>query len=102
MISISVLVAVRNRESYLRGCLDSLLAQTMIECTEIIVIDGSSSKRERDIVYEYRIRCPRIRYISVKKPGVYHAWNLGIRASRGKYLTNLNSDDRLLKTLWRL
>ena len=96
-VVISVLVAVRNSERYLRGCLDSLLDQTTIDSTEIIVIDGNSSGHEKDIVAEYQKKYPRIKYIFTKKLGIYHAWNLGIKKSTGKYITNLNSDDRLGK-----
>lgn len=92
---ITVLVAVKDSGRFLRGCLDSLLAQSAIKKTEVVVIDGGSLRGDREIVREYQEKWPVIRYLSIRKPGLYHTWNLGIRASRGRYLTNLNADDRL-------
>lgn len=94
---VTVLVAVRNSEKFIRGCLDSLLTQTIINDTEIIVIEGDSQEDEKEIVLQYQKHHPQIKYIFTKKLGLYHAWNLGIRASKAKYITNLNADDRLKK-----
>ena len=40
VITVTVLVATRERESLLPGCLASLLRQTMVHRTEILVIDN--------------------------------------------------------------
>ena len=97
MPKVTVLVAIRNREKLIRGCLDCLVSQTIIKNAEIIVINGNSTENEKDIILKYQKICPSIRYIFTKKLGLYHAWNLGIKASKGKYITNLNADDRLKK-----
>jgi len=94
---ISVLVATRDREKLIRGCLESLAQQTLLKQIEILVIDGDSKENEKAVVSEFLKRFPQIRYLSTKKLGLYHAWNLGIQAARGTYLTNLNTDDRLKK-----
>lgn len=95
MPKISVLVATKNREKLISGCLDSLLTQTAIKDTEIIVIDGNSCENEKKITLEYKKKHPLVKYVFTRKPGLYPAWNIGIKVSRGKYLTNLNTDDRL-------
>jgi len=92
---VSVLLAIKNSEKFIRGCLDSLMAQTIIADTEIITIDGNSSRDEKKIITGYQNKLPIIKYIIAKKPGLYPAWNLGIKSSQGMYLTNLNADDRL-------
>lgn len=95
MPKITVLVATKNSERFIRGCLDSLLHQTVIRDTEILVIDGDSRESEKEIVSGYQKGHPQVKYIYTGTPGLYHAWNLGVRASRGEYITNLNTDDRL-------
>ncbi len=92
---VTVFVAFRNREKFIRGCLDSLVNQTIVDETEIIAIDNNSQENEKKVVRQYQKRCPSLKYIFAKKEGLYHAWNVGIKASKGKYITNLNSDDRL-------
>lgn len=92
---VAVLVAVKNSSFFLRGCLDSLVGQTIATETEVIIIDGGSQGKDKAIVSEYAKLHPCLKYMSVKKSGLYHAWNAGIRSSKSRYLINLNSDDRL-------
>lgn len=94
---VTVLTAVKDSRGLLEGCLDCLTAQTLFKRSEVIVIDHSSTADDRRTVQVRQRKYPNIRYLVAKKKGLYHAWNLGIRASRGRYLTNLNSDDRLRK-----
>ncbi|GAI34864.1 unnamed protein product, partial [marine sediment metagenome] len=51
---VSVVVAVRNEERYIRECLDSLLAQDYPRNRyEVLVVDGRSTDRTREIVEGY-------------------------------------------------
>jgi len=93
VIMVTVLVATRGRESLLPGCLASLLRQTMLDRTEILVIHGPGG-RDLEAVRSLE-PCPAIRCIPAPRPGLYVAWNAGIDQARGRYLTTLNSDDRL-------
>ncbi|HXJ83233.1 MAG TPA: glycosyltransferase [Candidatus Methylomirabilis sp.] len=93
VITVTVLVATRGRESLLPGCLASLLRQTLIDRTEILVIHGPGG-RDLDAVRAFQ-PCPTIRCIPAPRPGLYVAWNTGIGEARGRYLATLNSDDRL-------
>ena len=93
MITVTVLVATRRRESLLPGCLASLLRQTMVHRTEILVIHGPGG-RDVEAVSPF-LPCPTIRCIPSPRPGLYVAWNIGIGEARGRYLTTLNTDDRL-------
>jgi len=91
--TVSVLVATRGREALLPGCLRSLLAQTLIEETEILVIHGPGG---RDLeAAEPFLSSGRIRCVPSPRAGLYLAWNTGVGVASGRYLTNLNSDDRL-------
>jgi O-antigen biosynthesis protein len=93
VITVTVLVATRGRESLLPGCLASLLQQTLIDRTEILVIHGPGG-RDLEAVRAFQ-PCRAIRCIPSPRPGLYVAWNAGIGEARGRYLTTLNSDDRL-------
>ena len=93
VITVTVLVATRERESLLPGCLASLLRQTLIDRTEILVIHGPGG-RDREAVRAFQ-PSPTIRCIPAPRPGLYVAWNIGIRAAKGRYLATLNTDDRL-------
>lgn len=92
---ISAIVSTYNSERFMRGCLEDLVAQTLIDRMEIIVVDSASPQNERVIVEEFQARYPQIVYIRTdERESLYAAWNRGIKASRGKYLTNANTDDR--------
>lgn len=98
MLKISVLVPTRNMAGFLAGCLESLLEQSVISRTEIIVINNASRQGEEQIVKRYMKKSRAIKYLFEQRLGIPYALNAGIGQSRGKYLTNVNADDRLSKT----
>jgi glycosyltransferase involved in cell wall biosynthesis len=82
---ISVILAIRNEEGYIRKCLDSLLNQDLQpERYEIIVIDGMSTDRTREVLSLYHKKFPHIIRI-VDNPGKTQAIgrNLGIQIAQG-------------------
>ena len=94
---VAAIVSAYKSERFMRGCLEDLTSQTLFAqgLLEIVVVDSASPENEKAIVEEYRQRFPNILYIrSEQRETVYGAWNRGIKASRGKYLTNANTDDR--------
>lgn len=92
---VSAVVSTYNSEVFIRGCLESLEAQTIAHRLEIIVIDSASPQGEGDIVREFQRRYPNIRYLrTCRRENVYAAWNRGIKLAKGKYVTNANTDDR--------
>jgi glycosyltransferase involved in cell wall biosynthesis len=93
---VSAILSTYNSANHIRGCLDSLVAQTLRNDLEILVIDSNSQQNEGDIVREYQKKHSNIRYLRTdKRETIYAAWNRGVKMSRGKYLTNANADDRL-------
>lgn len=92
---VTVLTAVKEAGPFLPGCLESLLDQTILRETEVVVIDNRPGGGDSAILTRYRKRFGRLVYLPLPRPGLYRAWNAGIRASSGDYLTNLNADDRL-------
>lgn len=60
-INISIIIAILNEEEYIRKCLDSLLNQNFPrDKYEIIIIDGMSQDKTREIITGYKTRFPRI------------------------------------------
>ncbi len=95
---VSFLVPVYNTETYLRQCLDSLLAQTEPNF-EVVCVDDGSTDSSADILAEYAARDARIVVVRQKNQGVSVARNAGIEVARGKYLCCVDSDDWVEPTL---
>ena len=94
---VSAIVSTYNSEKFIRGCLDDLIAQTLYQKggLEIVVVNTGSQQNEREIVEEYKQRFDHIKHIWVpQRENVYAAWNRGIKAASGEYVTNANTDDR--------
>jgi glycosyltransferase involved in cell wall biosynthesis len=92
---VSVVTVVYNDEANIAATLDSVLAQDY-EAMELVVIDGGSKDRTRDIVSSY---APRLAHV-VSEPdrGIYDAMNKGVRAARGQFVLFMNSGDVFAST----
>jgi glycosyltransferase involved in cell wall biosynthesis/Flp pilus assembly protein TadD len=92
---ISAIVSAYKSEKYIRGCLEDLLAQTIADRLEIIVIDSASPENEGRIVRECQQQHGNVKYIRTpERETIYAAWNRGIKLAQGKYITTANTDDR--------
>lgn len=91
---VSVIIPVYNTERYLRGCLDSVCAQTYQEL-EILLVDDGSPDDSGAICDEYAARDARIRVLYQKNSGVCAARNAGLQMATGNYVCFVDSDDRL-------
>ena len=81
----SAIVSAYYAEEYIEGRIKNLLQH---DC-EIVVVcqDGSTEEKITRDAKVHVITTPDI-------PTVYAAWNLGIKAASGDYVTSANSDDR--------
>ena len=94
-ILVSAIVSTYNCEEFIRGCLEDLENQTIADKLEIIVVNSGSQQNEEAIVKEFQAKYNNIVYIKTEeRESVYKAWNRGVKAARGKFLTNANTDDR--------
>ena len=92
----TVIVPVYNVEDYLKGCLDSLVNQTIDKSQiEVLLIDDGSTDSSPEICDEYAEKHPIFKAIHVENGGVSAARNLGIDKAQGKYILFLDSDDYL-------
>lgn len=85
--SISVIIAVRNGERYLSRALRSVAAQDLPP-QEILVVDGASTDRTRQIA-----ESAGVRVITQTGKGIADAYNCGIASSTGDLVAFLSCDD---------
>ncbi len=91
---VSVIVPVYNIETYLRECLNSVLAQTYSN-VEVILIDDGSTDTSNEICREYCERDERFFLYRKENGGASSARNYGLNHARGKFVYFLDSDDYL-------
>ena len=85
--SVTIIVPVRNEERHIASTLDQLLAQERQGIdTEILVVDGRSTDRTREIVAQYAEKHPIIRLLDNPHQLSSAARNKAIRQSHGEYL----------------
>lgn len=90
-IVISIITATFNAESFLRHLARSIQSQKTPEI-EWLVIDGGSKDKTVALLESGDIQPDY--WISERDKGIYDAWNKGIRAARGKWITFIGADDR--------
>lgn len=88
----SIIVATLNSGRTLERCIKSILDQTFDQM-ELLVIDGGSVDDSVAILENFDSRITY--WKSESDQGLYHAFNKGIKNSRGKWLYFLGSDDIL-------
>lgn len=89
---ITVICPIYNEERYIAHCIDSILEQDYPkEDLEVILMDGMSKDRTREIVAEYATKYPFIRLVDNPKKIVPSAMNIGIRASVGDVIIRLDA-----------
>lgn len=91
---ISIIVPVYHVEAYLRGCLDSILAQSFTNFELILVNDGGSEE-ETAICLEYAAKDSRIVYLYQENRGLSAARNYGLQYCHGDWIMFVDSDDRV-------
>lgn len=89
---ISIIVPVYNAEKYLHDCLDSILAQTMLEW-ECICIDDGSTDASMKILNDYASLDARFRILSQVNQGVSHTRNVGIKTAHAPFMMFVDADD---------
>jgi cellulose synthase/poly-beta-1,6-N-acetylglucosamine synthase-like glycosyltransferase len=98
---VSVVVGIRNEEKFIEECVESLLdLDYPKDSYEIIIVDGMSTDKTRDIVQKYPIKL-----LLNERKNVAAARNLGVKNARGELVAFTDGDCKVdsqwLKTLVR-
>jgi succinoglycan biosynthesis protein ExoA len=90
--TVSVVVPARNEEKWIRACLTSILANDYPATRlEILVVDGNSEDRTREIVRGYAQQYPFIRLLENPRRIIPAALNIGIREARGEIIVRMDA-----------
>jgi len=87
--TISIITAVKNAETTIKDCLQSVTSQN--SPVEHIIIDGGSEDSTLDVIHTYAPETAKI--ISEPDEGIYQAINKGLALATGDVIGILNADD---------
>lgn len=95
---LSVIITAYNREKFLEECIYSIRQQTY-KNLEILIIDDCSTDNTEKLIKNIQQDDERIKYMkhNINK-GAGAAKNTGIENATGKYITFVDSDDKLANT----
>src|SRR6476646_10142085 len=89
--AVSVVLPTYNRASTIQRAINSVLNQTFSDL-ELIVVDDGSTDGTRGVLASYKGH-GNVHVIATPHAGCAAARNIGIRASRGRYVAFQDSDD---------
>ncbi|MCB1059987.1 MAG: glycosyltransferase [Calditrichaeota bacterium] len=92
---ISVVTPVFNRAKFIGKAIESVQTADISDW-EYIIVDNGSTDNTRDVVRSYMAKDPRIKLIENDRNIISVSLNLGVRAAKGKYIAQLDSDDEHL------
>ena len=92
ILKLSVIVPVYNTAPYLKGCLDSLVKQTLPGIEFILVNDGSTDD-SLAILQSYAAQYPQFKIINQPNRGYSGARNVALAQATGEYIGFVDSDD---------
>ena len=85
---VTVILVVKNGETYIRSALESVFGQTS-QPNEILVIDGGSTDATLDIAQSFS----KVEVIHQVKNGIAEAYNLGIQSAKTDLVAFISHDD---------
>lgn len=95
MVEFSVVIPIYNTEKYIGNLIESLIKQTYKNFETILVNDGSTDNSIE--IADNLLSKTNLKYIIINKEngGQSTARNAGLKASTGKWITMIDSDDYL-------
>lgn len=97
--SLSIIMPVYNAEKYLRRALDSVFFQTY-PVYEVICVDDGSTDKSLDILNEYAKRDARFKVFHKENAGLVNTRKIGLSKVTGTYVTYVDPDDFIEKTMY--
>lgn len=98
-LMISVVVPVYNTEEYLEECFDSIFNQSY-KNIEVIAINDGSTDGSFERLMEIQKIYPSLIVRNQENKGLGYARNIGIRATSGKYIFFIDSDDSIESSMF--
>ena len=96
---VSVIVLARNEEANIGACLEGILSQDYPpDRIEVIVLDGMSGDRTREVVAGFAHRGVPVRVVPNPARQRTHGLNLGIQAARGEVICRIDARTRIPST----
>lgn len=93
LVTVSVIIPSYNSFDTIQASINSILAQTYKQLEIIVIDDGSTDKGFDDLVKTYN-NYGRIKFLRLgANAGVWHARNVGIEASVGRFIAFCDADD---------
>lgn len=89
---LTVIIVVFNNKKYIELAIQNYLEQECSE-SELLIVDGASTDGTVEIIKEYALKFPTIRWVSEKDKGQSDAMNKSLKLAYGKYISFLNVDD---------
>jgi len=81
---VSVIIPCRNEEKYIEECLNSVINQDYPkEKLEVLVVDGMSEDRTREVIEKYTKQYPFIKLLNNPKKITPVAFNIGVKQAKG-------------------
>ena len=95
--AVSVIVPVYNKEDYVIPCVDSVLAQTMADRLEILLVDDCSTDGSLSLLRETYGRHPQIRILQTEEnSGAGMARKFGLAYAKAEKIVFVDADDIVL------
>lgn len=85
-MKVSVIIPCYNEEKYIRKCLESVLNQTYDDIVEILVVDGKSTDKTKQVATEFS---DNVLVLENKKKIFASACNIGIKNAKGEVIVIL-------------
>lgn len=91
---VSVITPCYNGANYIAACIESVLAQTLVNW-EMLIVDDCSTDNSAEIILSYVKKDTRIRFFQTNKPSGSPAIprNIAIDNAKGHYFAFLDCDD---------
>jgi len=91
---VSIIMAVKDTEPYLRACLDSIMAQSYSNW-ELLAVNDHSTDKTPEILDEYAAKDQRIRVFHSDRPKLIPTLQVGYANAKGELLNRMDSDDKM-------
>lgn len=96
MVDLQIVIPVYNTEQYVKECIDSVLSQETKYSIKVVVVNDGSTDHSPEIIDTF-VNDSRVLIIHQENRGFSEARNRALENICGRYVTFLDSDDRLPK-----